>query len=286
MRVPVWKYHALGNDYLVVEGPLDAWPAERVARICDRHRGVGSDGILVHVPSERADVGVRVVNPDGSRAETSGNGLRIFARWAVDVGRVAPGAFTIETVAGVRDAIIDGSAIAEGTKGRVEVSMGPVSFGAVGVPIEAVAPPPPDMSAWPDGWIATEVQIGNPHLVVVGPEPSEALATRVGHHLETSPRWPHRTNVQIATATSSTVVRAVVWERGAGWTLASGSSACAVAAALHALGRTAERVTVEMPGGVLWVDIDDHGYVSLAGDVTPVLQGAWSDVGDRCESAM
>ncbi|MEN9787282.1 MAG: Diaminopimelate epimerase [Pseudomonadota bacterium] len=241
-----FRAHGLGNDYLVWVATPDAAPPTpaQVRLVCDRHRGVGGDGVLVPVDAPDGGYGVRILNPDGSEAEKSGNGLRILAWW-LHHRRGAPESFAVWTRGGTVRCVVEGA--------RVRVDMGRAIVGAVerrGA--HAVIP----------------VDVGNPHAVVrVDAEPSRADWHGAGAWLEQS--VPGRTNVQFVWLQAG-AVHARVWERGAGPTLASGSSACAVAAALVAQGAVASPVTVRMEGGDLHVDVHADGSVRLEGPVAPV----------------
>lgn len=277
------KYHSLGNDYIVLEAGLERVTAELLRRVCDRHRGVGSDGVLIETAAVDADAGVRVFNPDGSEAETSGNGLRIFARYLHDLGRVGGVGLRVRTLAGV--AVCD---VLDGGR-RVRVAMGCARFDAdrsltaegfgvddrapgVGRPDEAVDLPLGD--AYPTGWRYTAVSLGNPHVVVQVVGPTAELAQRWGPAIERDPRFPNRTNVQFVELVAVAHLRVAVWERGAGLTEASGSSACAAAAATRRLGRCAADVVVTMPGGDLTVTVGEDFEVAHTGPVAAVAQGA------------
>jgi diaminopimelate epimerase len=230
-----FRGHGLGNDYVALE--LDALPfgltPPAVRLFCDRHTGVGSDGILAAVPSDAADFGLRIFNPDGSEAEKSGNGIRIFAAYLLDLGRVQVGpAFTVETPGGTVRVRIVGET-GEGVL-DVEVEMGTASFRTADVGLagpdretegEALELPSGDRV-----WIHT-VSIGNPHCVIFQDELDVEELRRRAPQVSTHPDFARGTNVQFAVGTAPDEVEAWVWERGAGETRASGSSACAVAAA-------------------------------------------------------
>lgn len=256
------RYHGLGNDYLVLQSgpPLSA---DLVRAVCDRHRGVGGDGILEPADRGPADHGVRIWNPDGSVAEKSGNGLRIYAQWLVDVGR-----------AGTTFSVWTGSERVgcEVSPDLVTLEMGHARFEPAEIPTAAPGPlldaPLPGIPL-----PATAVGLGNPHVVLFAPDPSlDALPWKAwGEALETDKLFPHRTNVQIAAVVGPGVAVARVWERGAGPTLASGSSACAVAAAAVRTGRLAPGVIeVRMPGGDLKVTVGPDFALTLAGPVERV----------------
>ncbi len=257
----LWRAHGLGNDYLVLEqgGPINASLARAV---CDRHRGAGSDGLLEPFPSGRADRGVRIWNPDGSIAEKSGNGLRIFARWVFEREGVA----TMSADTGhdvVRCAV---------RAHDVEVQMGAATF------LDAPSERSIDV---PGGEVqAVALSVGNPHLVVMVDDPDAVPWRRWGAWLERHERFPARTNVQFATPTGPRRALARIWERGAGETMASGSSACAVAAAMVRTGRlTAGTVDVDMQGGSLQVDVQPAYALVLRGPVEGIgvveLDDAW-----------
>lgn len=257
------KSHGLGNDYLVLDSGEPLSPA-RVRALCHRHTGVGADGILEPVPSARAAHGLRIWNPDGSQAEKSGNGLRIFARWLVD-HRGAPPAFEVEVPAGVV-----GCAVDAGT-GLVTVEMGAASLDPGAVPCtEALRDTP--VSVCGETLRLTAVGMGNPHCVALVDAPDlDALPWRDwGRALETDARFPNRTNVQVARVRDRRHLEARIWERGAGETLASGSSACAVAVAAVVLGRVEAAVTVHMPGGQLRVRVGAGLAVTQVGPVEEV----------------
>jgi diaminopimelate epimerase len=270
--VKFWKAHGLGNDYLVLEAALALTP-ELVAQICDRHRGLGSDGILEPQPARAgADYGVRIWNPDGSVAEKSGNGLRIFARW-LHSERAAPRTSSIATDACVVGCFASADA--------VSVEMGKPSFLPADVPVVApseLVDAPFELDA--ERLTVTAVGLGNPHCVVFRDEPLDALPWREwGAKLERHPRFPNRTNVQFAKVLDRSTVEIRIWERGAGETQASGSSSCGVVAAGVRSGRLAPgRVRVRMPGGELFVTLSGAGLL-LEGPVEGIgrfeLDAAW-----------
>ncbi len=284
-----WKYHGLGNDYIVLD-PTD-WPeppsAETIRRICDRHRGIGADGILwgpikAHVPGTSEAPGtsfsLRLFNPDGSEFEKSGNGLRIFARYLWERGYVSAPDFQISTPGGIVTAHV-----LEPTGGRISLEMGTLSFDSrtipvLGPPRQVVAEP---VQALGHELTMTAATIGNPHCVIfvdgrnaelLG-ELTPQLAHTLGSELERLPLFPARTNVQFAQATDRHTLRVELWERGVGYTLASGTSACAVAAAAIRTGRCASPVTVQAPGGEMLVEVAADWSVRLTGTVGKVCEG-------------
>ncbi len=259
----LWKAHGLGNDYLVLESG-DVLAPELVRAVCERNRGVGSDGILEPFDAKAAaDYGVRIWNPDGSIAEKSGNGLRIFARWlqlyrgAAEHFRVSTGACLVSCRA---------------TPDAVSVEMGAPTFAPSEVPVLAAGELIDGPLKLSDQELSvTAVGMGNPHCVVFREEPLDALPwRRWGAEIEVHARFPQRTNVQIARVLSESEVEIRIFERGAGETQASGSSSCAVAVAGVRTGRLrAGRITVRMPGGELFVTVTPSG-VLLEGPVEGV----------------
>ncbi|MCA9571310.1 MAG: diaminopimelate epimerase [Myxococcales bacterium] len=243
------KAHGLGNDYLVLEegGPITP---SLCRAICDRHTGLGSDGILEPADPGGCDHGVTIWNPDGSVAEKSGNGLRIYARWLHDA-RGAPAHFTVWTGACAVQAEVHAE--------DVTVAMGRARVGETTLAVDGAARP------------LVIVDLGNPHCVWFTDSPLDALPWRSwGATLENHPHFPNRTNVQfVRIVHGAPEIR--IWERGAGETSASGSSSCAVVAASVATGRLAPGAhTVHMPGGTLAVAVDDGLEVTLRGPVEVV----------------
>jgi len=270
------KYHALGNDYIVLRlGDLPwALTPERVRRICHRNYGVGSDGILLCPLEESGGTfGLRIFNPDGSEAEKSGNGLRIFSRFLWDCGAVGEEAFHIHTAGG------EVSARVHAGGRQVTVDMGRVSFDSARIP---VAGPPREVLNERMGVAGQEVRycaatIGNPHCIVLDQAVSEETARALGPHIETDPRFPNRTNVQFLEVLGRDSIRIEIWERGAGYTLASGSSSSAAAAVAHRLGLCDRDITVHMPGGNLRIQIAEDYAITMTGPVTRVAAGEIDD---------
>lgn len=267
------KYQALGNDYLVIEpGELPAPLTPAQARwLCDRHYGIGADGVLFGpLPSGQADYRLRIFNPDGSEAEKSGNGLRIFARYLFDQGMSSTSASAvIETPGGIVS-----TQVLESGK-RVRVEMGQASFDSQLIPVSG---PPRQVLQEPIDIAGREylycgVTLGNPHCVILCDEISPELAESAGPLLENDPRFPNRTNVQFVKVLDRQNIQIEIWERGAGYTLASGSSSCAAAASACCLKLCDSPVTVHMPGGELLVEIAADYSLTLTGAVEKVFEG-------------
>ncbi|MCJ7545307.1 MAG: diaminopimelate epimerase [Deltaproteobacteria bacterium] len=266
------KYHALGNDYLVIR-PTDIdgdLQSKTIERICHRHYGIGSDGILLGpLESIACDFKIRIFNPDGSEAEKSGNGLRIFSRFLWDEGLVHESPFTIETPGGPVTCRVE-----EGGK-QVTVEMGVVSFLSTEIPVtgrkrEVVRE---EMTCAGRTFTYCAATVGNPHCVVLCEEPSAELARHYGPPIEKEARFPNRTNVQFMRILDRGNIHIEIWERGAGYTLASGSSATAAAAVAHKLGLCDAAIVVHMPGGSLDITLSDGFAATMRGPVRRICMG-------------
>ena len=274
--IPFAKGHGLGNDYLVMEEKDLTAPLSTAAivRICDRNWGVGSDGILLLVPATRADFGLRIFNPDGSEAEKSGNGLRIFAKYLWDHGRAKTPTFTVETRGGVVQCQCH---VVDGRMNEVTVEMGGATFRASEIPVSGVSGEAVGFElALGDATrlTATAVSVGNPHCVIFVERLDEAECRRLGPQIERHQAFPARTNVQFVRPRSRREIEILIWERGAGYTLASGSSSCAAAAAAVRNGLCDHgSVAVRMPGGQLAIDVRPDWSLRLQGPVEEVCTG-------------
>ncbi len=266
------KYHGLGNDYIVIAPEAvgrDLSPAEiRVA--CHRNYGPGSDGILWGpLPAEDAEFGLRIFNPDASEAEKSGNGLRIFCRYLYDRGLVHHDPFTVHTLGGtVRCRVHEGAE-------AIQVEMGRVSFQSDVIPVAGESREVIGETLEVVGRRLTycAATIGNPHCVLPMDEISPALAHELGPHIENEPRFLNRTNVQFMKVLGRNDVQIEIWERGAGYTLASGSSSSAAAAVARRLGHCDSDITVHMPGGKLAITVADDFAIDMTGPVVHVQDG-------------
>jgi len=272
------KSHALGNDYLVVDPTALSFPLTPVAirRICDRHLGAGSDGILALVPSGRGDFGLRIYNPDGSEAEKSGNGLRIFAKFLYDHGYVRQPLFTVDTPGGLARIELH---LEDGRVDQMTVDVGHATFHSTEIP---VAGPPREVvnemiDAGAQRLEITAVSVGNPHCVVFVPDLALINLHQLGPLLEAHPLFPNRTNVQFAQVVARDRVKILIWERGAGETMASGTSASAVAAAAVRDGATDREMTISAPGGDLHIVVGNDWNIRMTGPASEVYVGTLSD---------
>jgi diaminopimelate epimerase len=266
------KYHGLGNDYIVMNPALigrELTHAE-ICLICHRNYGPGSDGILWGpLPAASGTFGLKIYNPDGSEAEKSGNGLRIFTRYLFDQGLVQHEPFSVQTLGGTVSCCVK----REG--GLIEVEMGRVSFDGKQIPVSGY-----------DGEVLNQTMmlagteyrfcaatIGNPHCVLPLDDVTEDLARRLGPLIENDARFPNRTNVQFLKVLGRKDIKIEIWERGAGYTLASGSSSSAAAAVAHRLGLCDRDITVHMPGGKLEISIGPAFEIKMTGPVLKVYTG-------------
>lgn len=277
-RNAFWKGHALGNDYLAVDPRELDFPLSprRVRALCDRQRGIGSDGVLELVASRRADFGLRIWNPDGSQAEKSGNGLRIFARFLWATRRTRRENLRVETPGGcVAIRLYRG---ADGSPRRARVEMGTASFDPQRLPCrlrggELLARP---IRVAGRALRFTGVSIGNPHCVVFAPRGrrwSRSDLLELGPLLERHRMFPKRCNVQLAMRSGPHALEILIWERGAGETAASGTSACAAACAAIRLDLVASPVRVRSAGGSSSVTVSERFEVALEGAVDEVARG-------------
>lgn len=275
------KYHGLGNDYLVIDPSvfdIDLTP-DAIRLICDRHFGVGADGILYGPVGSESNLSVRIFNPDGSEAEKSGNGLRIFARYLYENKYVGSKNFKIQTLGGIVTVQIKD----ESAK-LIKIDMGTITFNSTEIPVKGQEREVVDQEIEINGvaYNVTCLSIGNPHCVIPMQQISEQKARQLGPLIEYHDMFPNRINVQLLKVIDRNNIEIRIWERGAGYTLASGSSSCAAAAAAHKLGFVDNRINVNMPGGGLLVEIAPDGHIHLTGPVEKVFEGRFhADLADR-----
>jgi diaminopimelate epimerase len=268
------KYQALGNDMIVLDprhfGPAPSAAAIRL--ICHRHLGPGADGICYGplLPDQAPPWPMRFFNPDGSEAEKSGNGLRIFARYLWDAGYVSRGPFTLLMNQEELLAQIENESAT-----RITTAVGRLLFWSQQMTTVAPADPEVDMPLTVGGetYAATVVSIGNPHCVIFRQAVDPALAREVGPLIERAPAFPRRTNVQFVRVIDKHHIQIEIWERGAGYTLASGTSACAAAGAAVKTGRCLSPIEVRMAGGSAQVTVSDDWTATLSGPVHAVCSG-------------
>lgn len=273
------KTHGLGNEYIVLDEENVNFTLSEgiIKRICNVNFGIGSDGVLLKVNSNKADFGLRIFNPDGSEAEKSGNGLRIFCKYLYDYGFANKEAFSVETKGGtVKAKIVK-------TSNRraqiITVDMGKAIFEAKEIPTTFITREVIDEFITVNGreYKVNCVSVGNPHCVIIKEELSIDEVKEVGRGIETHFMFPNRINVQFVKVISKSEAEILIWERGAGFTLASGSSSCAVASVLKKKGLIKDKVTVKMLGGELVIEIDDDWYIKMTGEVRQIAEGVLSE---------
>jgi diaminopimelate epimerase len=285
------KMQGAGNDFVLVDpGNMKRDWSQLAITMCDRHFGIGADGLLLVLPSDTADCQMHIFNPDGSEAEACGNGLRCLAKYVVDKGLVKAGSreISIETLAGVRKVKLHKT---DDKTARIQVGMGEPKFGAEDIPV-IIAPDKQDKLGtkpilnYPVKVTGREivlsfVSMGNPHAVYFWSQPvSDFPLSEVGPQVEQMAIFPNRTNFEVAyvVPTPPQPIEVRVWERGAGETLACGSGACAVAVAARQHGYiNSNKVDIKLPGGVLEVEWDGAGEVFLSGPTETVFTGEWPE---------
>jgi diaminopimelate epimerase len=274
------KLHGTGNDFVLLDGRTADrdWPALAVA-MCDRHFGVGGDGLIVAAPSDRADIRMRIFNADGSEAEMSGNGMRCLVKFAVDGGFVAPrnDELDVETGAGVMHVRITTEG---GRVTSVREGMGRPRLDPRDIPVAIEAEPPVlsfDLAV--DGLTlpVTPVSMGNPHAIHFQDAPVADYALHdVGPLVEHHPLFPNRTNFEVVRMLERDRAEMRVWERGVGETLSCGSGASATMVAARLRGLVDDALDLRVPGGVLQLEWDGEGEVILTGPVEESFRGVWS----------
>lgn len=267
--------HGLGNEYIVLDSTNIDFRLTRQAimRLCNIHFGIGSDGIVMKVPSAKADFGFRVYNPDGSEAEKSGNGLRIFCKYLYDSGYARSRQFSVETLTDIVYADI-----IEEEKGKalmIRVEMGKAIFSPRDIPVDSDKPEfiGQKIIAGDTEFEVNCVSVGNPHCVVIKQDLDEKEIRKYGPLLENHPIFPNRINVQFAKVLSDHDAQILIWERGAGYTLASGSSSCAASCVLVKRGLVKGDLTMHMQGGTLKIEIDKSWNIRMTGEVREIAGG-------------
>lgn len=276
MEVNFYKYHGLGNDYLVYNCKENRVYLDEnaIKVICDRNFGLGSDGILVGPIYSEQRIGVKIYNPDGSEAEKSGNGVRIFSKYLKDAGYIQEDSFILHTLGGnvsVRYNNVSGT--------NMTVSMGKLFFdkesvGCINTPKITVDIP---LCFGGKLYQCTCVSIGNPHCVIPMEKISKEAVCNIGKYSECAEYFPNRINTQIVTILDRNNIQIEIYERGAGYTLASGSSSCAAAGAVYRLGLVDSDINVHMPGGSLQIHIDGNWNVTMTGTVSSIGKMTLSD---------
>jgi diaminopimelate epimerase len=275
------KLHGTGNDFVLIDARrIDADWSSLAKKMCDRHFGIGADGLILAAPSSRAPVRMRIFNADGSEAEMSGNGMRCLVKFAVENDIVTePGdTFDVETGAGVLSVTVTRDS---GRVTKVRESMGAPRLDPTQIPVNIDAPPPITNFEFKvaDQLLAiTPVSMGNPHAVFFQQAPvADYALDHVGPLVEHHELFPNRTNFEVVRVLDRTHAEMRVWERGVGETLSCGSGASAVMVAGRLLDLVDASLQLRVPGGVLNLEWDGEGEVILTGPVEEVFRGVWPD---------
>lgn len=254
-----YKYQGIGNDFILIDSrkeSLEGIDLKNLAiSLCDRNFGIGADGILIVWPSEKAHYRMQIINPDGSIAEMCGNGIRCFAKYVYETDKLKEEVISVETLAGtiLPAVILENNAVI-----GVEVDMGiPKDEGNFDL----------------EGFTFRKISMGNPHAVAFVDSLDNIDLKEIGPKVENDPHFPNRTNVEFVKVINDLEVEVIVWERGAGTTLACGTGACAVVAAAHLLGKTGKRVLVNLPGGKLDIEWGEEKHILMRGPAKKVFEG-------------
>lgn len=277
MKYKIAKYHGLGNDYIMVDPNIheDIKLTDRnIKLLCDHHYGVGSDGILYGPFFDNDKITVKIYNPDGSEAEKSGNGIRIFAKYLLDANYVNSQTVTLNTLGGPVEI-----EYADKQGQIIKVGMGKSSFMSDIIPV--TGPKREVINAVMDfdgvNYNIGCVSVGNPHCVIIMKEISSNYAKYLGPIVENDKRFPKRINMQLMKVIDRKNIQIEIYERGVGYTLASGTSSCAAASVAYKLGLTEPKVMVHMPGGMLEIEIGPDDKIYMTGPVSSIGEMTLSD---------
>ena len=265
------KMHGIGNDFIMLDGfrqPVNS-PRELAIRLCDRHYGIGADGLILALPAREADARMRILNSDGSEAEMCGNGLRCLGKYLYDRGICTASCMRVETLAGTLALEIEAE---NGQAQRITVDMGAPRFEPEQIP---VAGPSNALTLEAEGRALRFfcVGMGNPHAVTFDLYPDDGEFMRLGPLLERHPAFPKRANIEFCRPDGAGGAQVRVWERGDGPTLACGTGACAVLAAGASLGLLPRRAPIRLPGGTLDIRWDPDGHLFMTGPAETVFTG-------------
>lgn len=274
------KMHGLGNDFVFFEDKNGAGKdfSQLAVRLCDRHTGIGADGIIIIVPSDKADVRMRIINGDGSEAEMCGNGIRCFAKYVYDHQIIDKKQFTIETLAGImKPEVIIGN---DGKVSLVTINMGKPFTDRTLIPMDGPAGPVVDEPINIDGTIykITSLLMGVPHTMTYVRDVDTVNLPVLGPKFETNPLFPRKTNMNFIQVVDNKTIKVRTWERGAGATLACGTGSCACAVGSYLNGFTGRSVDVNLYLGTLHIEYNEKdGNVYMTGPATVSFEGQWID---------
>ena len=278
MGIEFTKWQGCGNDFVLVDDRSESIkdPAELSRKMCDRHYGIGADGLIIIRPSDKADTRMRIYNTDGSEAEMCGNGIRCFARWVYELGLVPGEEFTVETGAGI---LVPKIIKENGRITGVRVDMGQPVLDAEKIPTKGFGTGrvvDKTIEVLGETYHVTCVSMGNPHCVVLWDDLSTLDIEKLGPAFENHPAFPNRVNTEFVSVRDKNHVRMRVWERGAAVTMACGTGACATLTACVLNGRTERKAEIELDGGKLfieWSEKDNHIY--MTGPAEEVYKGTY-----------
>lgn len=274
------KMHGLGNDFVFIEDKMgqDQDYTALARAMCNRHTGIGADGLIVIVDSRVADVRMRIINSDGSEAEMCGNGIRCFAKYVYDSGIIEKKQFTVETPAGIMEPEI--TVGADNKAELITINMGRPSFNRSEIPMEGADGRVLNEDLCVDGenWKVTSLLMGVPHTVTYVDDVDTVDIEKIGPLFEKHEAFPKHTNINFAQQMDDRTVKVRTWERGAGATLACGTGSCSVAVASFLNGRTGREVDIQLPLGTLHIEYrEEDGNVYMTGPAAVSFTGTWPD---------
>lgn len=274
------KMHGLGNDFVFIEDKTgqDKDYTALARAMCNRHTGIGADGLIVIVDSRVADVRMRIINSDGSEAEMCGNGIRCFAKYVYDSGIIEKKQFTVETPAGIMEPEI--TVGADNKAELITINMGRPSFNRSEIPMEGADGRVLNEDLCVDGenWKVTSLLMGVPHTVTYVDDVDTVDIEKIGPLFEKHEAFPKHTNINFAQQMDDRTVKVRTWERGAGATLACGTGSCSVAVASFLNGRTGREVDIQLPLGTLHIEYrEEDGNVYMTGPAAVSFTGTWPD---------
>lgn len=274
------KMHGLGNDFVFIEDKTgqDKDYTVLARAMCNRHIGIGADGLIVIVDSRVADVRMRIINSDGSEAEMCGNGIRCFAKYVYDSGIIEKKQFTVETPAGIMEPEI--TVGADNKAELITINMGRPSFNRSEIPMEGTDGRVLNEDLGVDGenWKITSLLMGVPHTVTYVDDVDSVDIEKIGPLFEKHEAFPKHTNINFAQQMDDRTVKVRTWERGAGATLACGTGSCSVAVASFLNGRTGREVDIQLPLGTLHIEYrEEDGNVYMTGPAAVSFTGTWPD---------
>ena len=274
------KMHGLGNDFVFIEDKTgqDKDYTVLARAMCNRHTGIGADGLIVIVDSRVADVRMRIINSDGSEAEMCGNGIRCFAKYVYDSGIIEKKQFTVETPAGIMEPEI--TVGADNKAKLITINMGRPSFNRSEIPMEGADGRVLNEDLCVDGenWKVTSLLMGVPHTVTYVDDVDTVDIEKIGPLFEKHEAFPKHTNINFAQQMDDRTVKVRTWERGAGATLACGTGSCSVAVASFLNGRTGREVDIQLPLGTLHIEYrEEDGNVYMTGPAAVSFTGTWPD---------